>query len=270
MTEVPGSQEMDPEQAHPVKPQRLQWLLSFWIHPRTTIKKILSYEKGVWAFPLILLSILQVLKNLIEGPIRTNAAITSQAALAAKQAIQNGMNGVVIQAQPTPTAPSFTAGPVYNILLPAILAILGIWVVWILFGSVLHLSLTLAGNRSSATTSLNLMAWASLPFAIRLVVQIIYTLATKTLVSSPGLSGLVPAGGTLASFLSSALACIDIYFVWQIVILILGAMIMGNISRPNAISSVLICALVIIALQAIPGTIMHSISGMAVSRPFFF
>ena len=266
MTETHMADEDEAEeQILQEKPQIVKWLGSIWLHPQATLQKILGYEKGVWLVPLLILSGLQILKNLIEGPIRTEAVLAELQAKAAKQALDSlamGGAGMTVEA-PQAVTGGFTAGPIYNILLPALLGVVGIWVVWILFGSLLHLSLTLAGNRSSASTSLNLMAWASLPLAVRLLVQIGAIFFSHQLIGSPGLSGFIdPQAGSAAGFFSSFISHIDIYLVWQFILLVMGAMTMGNISRFKASLTVLICMAIMLALQAVPGVAMQSLSGI--------
>ncbi len=273
MTQDLGAQEPETELVFQEKPSIFSWLKNIWLQPRATLQKVLAYEKGVWLIPLLLLSGLQIIKNLVEGPVRSAATMAQLQEKMMEQAAQNlemGMRGgeAVMDAQ---QAGGITTGPVFTILVPALIALVSIWLVWIIFGSMLHLSLTLAGNRNNATTSLNLMAWASLPFAIRLVVQIIAVLATQKLIAAPGLAGFIStATGAAGGFLSGVLANVDIYFIWQFVLLVIGGMLMGNISRGKAIVSVLVCALIMLALQAIPGAVSQSLSGLTSSPIYFF
>src|SRR5665648_133209 len=59
------------------------------------------------------------------------------------------------------------ASPVVTIIFPLVTRFLGIWLGWFLLASILHLSLTLNGSRSSNRSILNVVSWASLPFVIR-------------------------------------------------------------------------------------------------------
>jgi hypothetical protein len=78
-----------------------------------------------------------------------------------------------------------------------------------------------------------------------------------------------PTGG-FSTYLTMVLSLVDVYLVWQIVLLIVGARLMGNITRSKAIGTVLVCVFLVLLLQAIPGTVTQVISGMSFSRPFFF
>jgi hypothetical protein len=70
--------------------------------------------------------------------------------------------------------------------------------------------------------------------------------------------------------MSVLLGLVDLYLVWQVILLIVGARLMGNITRSKAILCVLVCVFLVLLLQAIPGTVTQVISGMSFSRPFFF
>lgn len=271
MAENIASAEVLPEQTLQMKPHTMQWLGGIWFRPKATLQKILAYEKGVWIIPLLILSGLQIVKSLVEGPARSNAAQAEMMKKMMEASSQMGMGGGGGAVDPGAATSNFSTGPIATILLPALGGIAAIWIVWILFGSMLHLSLTLAGNRNNATTSLNLMAWASLPVAVRLVVQIIATLVSGQLISSPGLSGFIDASaGTGVSFAANMLRSVDLFLVWQLVLLVVGGMVMGNISRGKAIMSVIICMLVVLALQAIPGTISTMLSGLSMGSSFYF
>ncbi len=249
-----------------VKPTPFRWLATFWIYPKKTLQEILTHEKAVWLVPLILLTLLQVIKSVVEGPIRTAAT------LAAQTVVDPNMQQYFSpeQMDQVQQSASFTSGPVFTVVFPAVVAIIGIWLGWIVLGSLLHLVLTLAGNRNSAVTSLNLAAWASLPFAIRFIVQIISTLATKQLVLYPGLAGIWTSTSGFSGYLTVVRGFLDLFLLWQIILLIIGARIMGNISKTKATFSVAICIVIVIALQAVPGAIMQAVSGMSITRPFFF
>lgn len=270
MAENIASAEELPEQTLQMKPQTMKWLGGIWFRPRATLQKILAYEKGIWVIPLLILSGLQIVKSLVEGPIRSRAAEAELMQKMMEASAQMGMGGGG-GIDPGAATSNFSTGPIATILLPALGGIATIWIVWILFGSMLHLSLTLAGNRNNATTSLNLMAWASLPVAVRLVVQIVATLVSGQLINSPGLSGFLdPSAGTGVGFAANMLASVDIFLIWQLVLLVVGGTVMGNISRGKAIMSVIICMLVVLALKAVPGTISGMLSGLSMGSTMYF
>ena len=103
---------------------------------------------------------------------------------------------------------------------------------WLVVSWLLHLVLTLLGGRGTSQGAINVVAWASLPFVVRAVVQIVAMLLTDGLVTGGGLSGFAPSGeGSLNVFLASLLGQIDLYFIWHVILVYLLSLI--HISEPT-------------------------------------
>jgi hypothetical protein len=164
-----------------------------------------------------------------------------------------------------------TQGPVFVYVLPAISALLGVWIGWLILGGVLHLVTTLFGGRGSTALSMNIVAWSSLPLALREFIQIIYILITKKIISNPGLSGFSPIGDSgLPLFIGQILKLIDIYLVWQIVLLILGIRVSTGLNPTKSIFSVIITVLIILLLQTGLSYLGSILGNLTIARPFFF
>ena len=157
----------------------------------------------------------------------------------------------------------------YIYIFPALGALAGVWILWFLLGSILHLALTLAGSRGSNTSALNLVAWASLPFAIRYIVQAFAIMSSKQLIAAPGLSGFLAADGNgFMIFLRGVLAQIDLYLIWQVVLLLVGVLPMTGLARAKAWTSVLASVLIILALAALPGLVVSQLGGLSTTPNF--
>jgi hypothetical protein len=164
-----------------------------------------------------------------------------------------------------------TQGPVFIYVLPAISSLLGVWIGWLILGGILHLITTLIGGRGSTVMSMNIVAWASLPIAVRAFIQIIYMLASKYLITSPGLSGFSPTGDSnLILYIGQFLKLIDIYIVWQIFLLILGVRISTSLSVAKSAIGVILTVLVILAMQAGLAYLGSLLGNLSITRPFFF
>lgn len=163
------------------------------------------------------------------------------------------------------------ASPMFVYLFPILGSLIGVWLSWFLLGSILHLALTLSGSRGSNTQALNLVAWASLPFALRFIVQAIAISANKSLIQAPGLSGFIAADAEgFAAFMRVLLAFIDIYLIWQVILLMVGSLPLTGLSRGKAWTAVLIAVLLMLVLQSVPGYIGNLLGGLSLSRGFFF
>jgi hypothetical protein len=154
---------------------------------------------------------------------------------------------------------------------PMIGGVLGVWVSWFLLGAILHVILTLSGSRGSRAADFSLVGWSMLPYAVRAVVQIVYMLVTRQLISRPGISGFLPVDATGGmAFLASLLSLVDLYLVWQFVLLVIGATYGSGLVRGKVVGAVALSLVVLLVLQALPGFAGAQLSGLTVNSPFFF
>jgi hypothetical protein len=157
-----------------------------------------------------------------------------------------------------------TQGAVFVYVMPLVGALFSLWLGWLIFSGILHLTSTLLGGRGSMGGALNLVAWASLPFVARDALRIIFILISQRAITSPGLSGFVSAGG----FGAQILALVDLFYVWYILLLIFGLGVADSLPKGKAIMGVMIAILISLLAQAGMGTLTASLSGLAV-QPFF-
>jgi len=135
----------------------------------------------------------------------------------------------------------------------------------------MYLSLTLAGSRAGSMRSYNLVAWSMLPFAIRSLIQILAMLFSKTVVSSPGLSGFIDSGATgISAYFRGVLGFIDIYFVFYIILLLLGSVPLSGLSRSKAWIATAVSVLIVLLLMGIPSLLSSALSGLSLSGGFYF
>jgi hypothetical protein len=243
-----------------------EWLLPVLIKPRKTLVQILQKQNAVWLAPMLVLTVLVLVAVLIAAPIR--------------QAQAQGQSGAVppnFQYMTTEEQAQFqqgmqvSSGPVFTSVLPAISALCGVWIPWVLLGSLLHLSLTLAGSRANSTATFNLAAWAAVPTGLRAIVQAVFMLSTHQLIASPGLSGFIaPNSGRLMLILSSVLARVDIYFLWMVVLILIGVVPMTGIPRLKARLISVFIMLLLLGLEALPSFVMGLLGNLGSIQPMFF
>jgi len=241
------------------------WILPLFIRPRKTTAEIVAQEKPVWLTPLLLLSVLTLLVVLVAAPLQRMQNQTGAELPPDFEYYSPEMQDQFFQAQATQTS------PVMLYVFPLLGGLLKIWAPWFLLAIILYLSLTLAGSRASSTHSYNLVAWSMLPIALRLLVQIAVMLFSRSLISAPGLAGFIDseAGGTGAYF-RSMLGFIDIYFIFQVILLALGATQLSGLPRTKAVVATLISVLILLFLAAIPGLLSSALSGLSLNGGFYF
>jgi hypothetical protein len=254
-----------PEETDQPKSIHLEWLLPILIRPKSTLETIRRQEYAVWLGPLLLLTVFALLLVVAGGAAR----------------VADAQNGVELppyfQDLPPDMQNQFQDGlsarqnPVFVYVFPALSAIAGIWIGWFLLSSFLHLSLTLAGSRSSNTAAMNLVAWASVPFVFRFIVRAIYALSARSLVTTPGLSGFIAADAAgFTGFIRMLLAFVDIYLIWQVVLLLIGVVPLSGLTRVKAWGATLVSVVLLLVLQALPLIIASQLSGLGNARSFFF
>lgn len=238
-------------------------LIQILIQPKKTLDKIVEKQHAVWITPLLVLMISGLVLVLVSAP------LLGQASQPAGQPEMYEYYSPEQQEQ-YQNAVNMGASPVVTVIFPLVGKFLGIWVGWILLGSILHLSLTLNGSRSNNRSALNVVAWASVPFILRDIIQIIAILVTRQAIQNPGLSGFMAEGSTgFLSFVAVLLSFIDLYLIWQIVLIGMGARRISGLKSSKAWLATMIAMLIFLVLKALPGFVSAQLSGLSPTRMFF-
>jgi hypothetical protein len=241
------------------------WVPAVFFSPRRAFQKLTASQKTIWLTPLLVLSCLALINILVAGRLKNQAALSGEISYPPDFQYYTPEQ----QAQYMQAIQS-TQGPVFVYVLPAIASVIGVWVGWLILGGVLHLVTTLLGGRGSTALSMNIVAWGSLPLALRALVQVIFMLLSQKLISSPGLSGFNPIGdGGWVLFASQILRLIDVYIVWQVLLLILGIRLSTGLSPAKSASGVLLAVIIILLIQSGLSYAASMLGNLSITRPFF-
>ena len=260
---------METELDNSVKIRKSPWLFS-WIpaillKPRSTIELINKEQKHIWLTPLVVLSALAILVVMIAAPIRRNAIQMGLTTPPDFQYYSADQQAQFYTAQATQTSPLFMY------VFPILFGLVAIWLSWFILGSVLHLALTLSGRRAVSIRSYNMVVWAMVPLGVRYLVQIIAMIATKSTINRAGLSGLVGADPTgVMAYVAALLGLIDIFFIWQIVLLILGTRDYSGLASRKALGATLITLFIFMIVFALPGFLQSILSNLSFTQYYFF
>jgi len=248
------------------KRANLSWTTDAIFHPFRAFRRITATTTNVWLIPLALLSVAVVISVIVAGNLKHQAELTGEITYPPDfQYYTPEQQAQFMQAIQS------TQGPVFTYVLPGITSLLGVWLGWLILGGLVHLVTTLFGGRGSTAISMNIVAWASLPLVLRELVQIIYMLVEKKIITSPGLSGFImPVESGLSLFLYHLVSLIDIYLIWQILLIILGIRISMGLTKTKATASVVISILVILLLKAGLSYLIGALGNLNITRPFFF
>jgi hypothetical protein len=244
----------------------LTWLSGIIFTPRKIFHRISSATNSIWLIPMIVLTCIGLANTLCIGRLKVQAIQMGETTYPPDfQYYTPEQQAQYLQAVQS------TQGPIFMYVLPAIISISGVWIGWLIMGGLLHLVTTLFGGRGSTMGSMNLIAWASIPLAIRGFIQIIYMLIFRQLIYYPGLSGFSPnIESNWIIFVSQILKLIDIYIIWQILLIILGVRLSTGLAVSKSVLSVVITMIIIILLQAGIAYFSNILGNLSITRPFFF
>ena len=228
--------------------------------PRQEFQEMTSESRATWLTPMLLSTLMAILVVVVAGYLKSRAAMMGEVSLPRDwQYWTPEMQNNYMQAQQA------TQGPVFMYIIPLVGSLSGLWFGWLLLAALLHFGSTLLGGRGSMQSALNIVAWASLTFAVRDILRIVYMLIAGHAITSPGLSGFSSSAG----FVSHLLTRTDIFLIWNVILLIIGFAIADGLPRGKAVSGVLVVILLVVLAQAGLGVLSSGFGGLAVQRPFF-
>ena len=225
---------------------RRGWLLSVLLHPREAFSQITAQADSLWLPPLVAISLTALVNVYVVGHIRqTNAAMGEVQIPPELQYFTPEQQAQYVQAIQA------TNGPVFVYVFPALKALILIWFGWMIVSGFIHLILTMLGGRGEIGSMVNVVAWSGLPYALRELVRAGAQQVTGQLIQTTGIAGFAPSdGANLSLFLFSLFAVIDIYVIWQTVLLVIGSHAASKLSLPRTLAGVLLVVLLALALQA--------------------
>lgn len=234
-------------------------IVEVFLQPQRTFKLIAEETKPSWLTPMLVLSATMFLAVMVGGFLNSRAAQMGEMTLPLDWDYWSpDMQANYMQAQQS------MQGPVFSYIIPLVTALTSLWLGWLILSGLLHLGSTLLGGRGTMTGALNILAWASLPFAARDLLRVLFMLIAGHSIKSPGLSGF--AGG--AVYLGQVLSQVDLFFVWYCLLLIFGFYASENLSRNKVIIGVVVLIVAALLIKAGFGTLAANMSGLAFQQPF--
>lgn len=212
-------------------------------HPRTTLEYVDQTGGRTWVIMALLAAISVVILVVAVAPITARAA---QEALQTQLQSQAGVSPGGDDAEMQARISEFATNPLLTIVAPSLTGVIGILIGWLAWAGALHLISVIVGGDSQFGGMWRGVVWSYLPIALRNGLQSVYVLATGELIANQGLSGLVageqtvseliaspPSPGRLA--LQSLLAQIDLFNIWNLILLVVAVMTIARLSRRKAI-----------------------------------
>ncbi len=236
----------------PVRKFNFSRITEVLLQPQRTFTEIAGESSPTWLTPMLTLSISAFLVVLVSGYLKARAAMMGEIQLPPDwQYWTPDMQNNFMQAQQA------TQGPVFVYIIPLVLALVSLWLGWLILSGLLHLGSTLLGGRGSMQGALNIVAWANLPFLVRDVLRVVFMLLAGHAILSPGLSGF--AGSAI--FLAKILSRVDLFFIWNAILLIIGLGSADGLPKTKAMIGVMVVLLLILLALAGIGTLTSGFGG---------
>ena len=245
--------------SNPVRRFDLSRVFAVFLNPRAAFSEMASEARATWFTPMLILSITVILAVATTGYLKTRAAMMGEITLPPDwQWWTPEMQNNYMQAQQA------TQGPVFMYIMPLIGSLTGLWLGWLVLAGLLHLGSTLFGGRGSMQTALNLVGWASLPFAVRDILRVAYMFLAQHTITSPSLSGFATS-----TFFIAVLSRVDLFLIWNIALLVIGFAIADGLPRGKSFANVMIVIIIVLLAQAGLAALASNIGGSSIQRPFF-
>ncbi|MCJ7736276.1 MAG: YIP1 family protein [Anaerolineae bacterium] len=203
-------------------------LLGIVLRPRAALMKVDQRGGASWWLPLLLSLVMVVLPIAVGAPILAREA---RKAVTESQEQMAEQRGVEISAEQQEQIESIAANPLIIIGFPAVLAVIGQIVGWLLWTGALYLAGIALGGRSPFGSMLRVVAWGSVPVMLRGVIQTVSILVTGEMIANKGLSGFAGESVVLNGFLSG----IDIFAIWRLILLVIGIGVVTHLSRRKSV-----------------------------------
>lgn len=241
------------------------WIPRMFVKPRSTLTRVNEQETSAWLAPMVVLAVMVLLAVVFTAPIKRVNIQTGATLPEDFQWWSQERQQQFLQAQQNLTSPTFMY------LFPLLTGLAGYLLFWVLCSSLLYLSLTLAGSRTTNQKVSNLIAWSMLPFALRELVKVIVIIASKELVDAPGFSYLVTSEATgIMAWLRGILGQVDFYSLLFVIFLFLGAVPLSGLRTNKAVLAISVALILMTTLVGLPSVISAALSGTGGSGFYFF
>lgn len=228
-----------------VQPRRSFFALLWGMirHPGLTLDYLRHSGGRAWILMALLAALSVVALVAAVAPI---TARLSQEALRAQMESQPGLFPEGEDPEMQARISQFTTNPLLTVVMPSATGVIGMALGWLMWAGGLHLLSVMVGGNSHFGAMWAGVIWSYLPIALRNGLQTIFVMASGEPISNQGLSGLLveersvaeliatpPSAGRLA--LQSLLAQIDLFTIWNIVLLFIAVMTIARLSRRKAL-----------------------------------
>ena len=243
--------------ARPQGPSLPALLLGMVIHPHKTLSAVNDGPRKQMLVPLIMLIILLALRVVIEAPLQNELAKQKHDAELQQIYTPEDLKTLPPEALEAPPSPPLILG----LLAGPGMALFG----WLILAGLLHILGLAFGGQNTYTGLLSTTAWASIPLALRALLQIIYLTLTQKAIVGSGLSGLVTSTDAINAasphFLAALLGQVDVFAIWFVALVAVAVLVTARVSRNKAVLITTIYVVLALIVGVAPSLLAGIFSG---------
>ena len=223
-----------------------QLLISIIDRPAATMSYVGKKPGWAWVTPALLVLVGLVAFSVVTAPLTSELALRhaqqQMASLPPQQAEQAAAQIERFTSPPVMAGFSIVGG------------LVALAVTWLVGAGVLYFLGLVAGGEANFAQSFAILAWSWLPYALRNLVLAAYVAYSGKLINQ-GLSFLVATGDQTqdaANWLYSLLSQIDLFYLWHLILVIVGLAAVGRLSKTKATIVGLVYLAATTALSLVP------------------
>jgi hypothetical protein len=231
----------------------------FWINfwdiltaPSLALQRVSSVQIKSWWFPGLLALLLPLLYVGATMPMQIEAAKKGAAlSLSNMTPEQADAARSMVERMTTP-------GPL--MLTATTSTTLGLLFGWALSLLILYFGISFLGDSIKASHLWAAVVWTWVPLALRSLVQLIWSLATHSMIHYQGLSVLLATGDDLkdqGSVLFALAAQVDVFAIWHLILVFLLLRVVGKLKAGASMTMTLIYALIYLGLGLLPVALLR-------------
>jgi len=224
-----------------------QLFVSIIDRPAVTMSYVGKKPGWAWVAPAFLVLVGLAVFSVVTAPLASELAqrqVQQQMASVPPQQAEQMANQIERF-----TSPTWVAG--FSIV-GGLITLAVMWLVW---AGVLYFLGLVAGGEASFAQSFALLAWSWIPYSVRHLTQAAYIAYSGQLILNQGLSFLVATGDQTkdaANWLYGLLSQFDLFYLWHLILVVVGLAAVGRFSKTKATIVGLIYLAVTMALSLVP------------------
>jgi hypothetical protein len=227
-------------------------LVAIWLMPRRVFKALATEERRVWGFPLLVIALALLIKTLASGWVKQMELIIPALPPEFQYYLPEEQERLM-------RALELTKGPLFVYIFPSFGSLLGMFLQWLILSGAMRTALRTLRDKTPGVIIRNIIAWGSLPFALRYLIQAAYIFLAGRQITQTGLAVLAQPGDPLMLSFWSGL---DIYLIWQVFLILLGCKYTARIPLWKSIPSLFVSIFIVLVLSAIVSMGMDTLGGM--------